>query len=282
MDVLELIDETFDKDRTETYELSIQVSLNGFSFAVKDTIRNTFIVLISKPFLGKVITHDNWYSVIEGIVKDYPFLNQKFKKVFFSYISSPYTILPEAFFDIQRIKDLFELTHPLPEHFELRYSSISNGESMVVLFAMPYTLSSAWLKIQPNTIFLTQSSSLFVGFGKTKYENYVQVYFEEARMTIVYHQNEKLIAANSFTYMHTNDALYYILSFCNSITDNFASIQINILGESLNNNELVKGLNKLFSHVSIEPIFNSVHFSYRLLRQRNRHYALFNSFAVCE
>ena len=50
MDVLELIDETFDKDRTETYELSIQVSLNGFSFAVKDTIRNTFIVLISKPF----------------------------------------------------------------------------------------------------------------------------------------------------------------------------------------------------------------------------------------
>jgi len=282
MDVLELIDETFDKDRTETYELSIQVSLNGFSFAVKDTIRNTFIVLISKPFSGAVITHDNWYPVIEGIVKEFPFLNQKFKKVFFSYTLSPFTIVPKDFFDIQRIKDLFELTHPLPEHFELRYTSISNGENLVILFAMPYTMSSAWLKIQPNTIFLTQPSSLFVGFSKSKYENYVQVYFEETRMTIVYHKNEKLIAANAFTYMHTNDALYYILSFCNSITDNFSSIQLSIVGESFNNNELVKGLNKSFSNVSIDPIFNSVHFSYRLLRQRNRHYALFNSFAVCE
>lgn len=282
MDVLELIDETFDKDRTETYELSIQVSLNGFSFAVKDTIRNTFIVLISKPFSGGVITHDNWYSLVEGIVKEFPFLNQKFKKVFFSYTLSPFTIVPEYFFDIQRIKDLFELTHSLPEHFELRYTLISNGENVVVLFAMPYTLSSAWLKVQPNTIFLTQSSSLFVGFGKSKYENYVQVYFEETRMTIVYHKNEKLIAANTFVYMHTNDALYYILSFCNSLSDNFASIQLSVLGESFNNNELVKGLNKSFSNVSIDPIFNSVHFSYRLLRQRNRYYALFNSFAVCE
>jgi len=56
---LELIDETFDKDRTEVYELSIQACLNGFSFAIKDTIRNTFIVLVYKPYSGNVIKHDN-------------------------------------------------------------------------------------------------------------------------------------------------------------------------------------------------------------------------------
>jgi len=42
---ISLIDETLDKNLTANYNLSIQVSLDGFSFCIKDLIRNKYIVL---------------------------------------------------------------------------------------------------------------------------------------------------------------------------------------------------------------------------------------------
>ncbi|HCY00898.1 MAG TPA: hypothetical protein DG754_12235, partial [Bacteroidales bacterium] len=50
MQKLEFFDETFDPDRTATYELSIQVSLGGFSLCIKDLTRNLFIGLASCAF----------------------------------------------------------------------------------------------------------------------------------------------------------------------------------------------------------------------------------------
>ena len=45
MPFLELFDETLDINSTENYELSVQVSPDGFSFCLLDTIRNKFVLI---------------------------------------------------------------------------------------------------------------------------------------------------------------------------------------------------------------------------------------------
>ena len=45
MPFLELFDETLDINSTENYELSIQISPDGFSFCLLDIIRNKFVLI---------------------------------------------------------------------------------------------------------------------------------------------------------------------------------------------------------------------------------------------
>ena len=47
MPFLELFDETLDINSTENYELSVQVSPDGFPFCLLDTIRNKYVLLRS-------------------------------------------------------------------------------------------------------------------------------------------------------------------------------------------------------------------------------------------
>ena len=47
MPFLELFDETLDINSTENYELSVQVSPEGLSFCILDSIRNKFVLIRS-------------------------------------------------------------------------------------------------------------------------------------------------------------------------------------------------------------------------------------------
>ncbi|MGE0076653.1 MAG: DUF3822 family protein [Bacteroidales bacterium] len=282
MDELDLIDETFDKDRTEVYELSIQVSLNGFSFAVKDTIRNTYIVLVSKQFSSTIIGHEKWASEVDKMVLDYPILTQKFKRVLFSYALSQYTIVPNDLFVVERIKDLFELTQPLPDQSELHHTSVTNGSSYVLIFSMPYSLSTAWLKIQSKTKFVAPVTPLFFNADILRVDKLMQIYFSEQQLSIVYHEDEKFVASNAYNYRTVEDAAYYILSFCKGLKLDFSQVNVHVLGYSINNDDISKLLQNYFAQVSSDIHYNSIHFSYQLLRHRVKYYTLFNATAICE
>lgn len=279
---LELIDETFDKDRTEVYELSIQACLNGFSFAIKDTIRNTFIVLISKPFTNQVYNHDIWVDHVSETVSNYPFFSQKYKKVLFTYSHSAIAMVPEVFFEEKKAKELFELSHTLPEYCELHCKQHNNGSGFIQIFSLPYALTSSWLKIQPDTKFLNPISPLLCYSDISKNNSLLQVLIDDREIKLVLHENGSFISFNSFQYLNVTDAVYYILSFCKALKEEISFIKVNVAGESSINNDLIKTLQDYFTIVHSDSHYGSSHFSYQLLRYRNKFFSLFNSSMVCE
>jgi len=134
MQKLELIDETFDPDRTELYEISIQFTLNGYSFCVKDTVRNCFIALVSAPFTKPIIS-DEWVEPIESITQKYEWVTKHFKKIILSFESPVFTFVPQEFFEPTKSKQLIERVNPLPDLFEIRYNRIHDGFASI--FALP-------------------------------------------------------------------------------------------------------------------------------------------------
>lgn len=283
MDELELIDETFDSNRTEVYELSIQVNLNGFSFAVKDTIRNTFISLISKYFATTVTNNDNWGSAVDEILSAYPIVSQKFKKKFFSFTPAGFSIVPEEIFDLSKAKSLFEISQPLPEHSEIHHATIhNNGSGKVLIFCLPYTLSSSWLKIQPDTKFLTPVSSLVVNPEISRSDELLQINLSDQQLTITYHKNGNLMAANQFNGKYTNDTLYFTLNFCKSLNVDLTTVRVKISGDAINSSEIVKKLTGYFKNIATDAYTNSIHFCYQLLRYRTKYHTLFYSPGICE
>lgn len=282
MDVLELIDETFDKDRTEVYELSIQVSLNGFSYAVKDTIRNTFIALVTKPFTDSFINHQNWSETVNSMISLNPILSCKFKKIYFEYSFSYFTIVPAELFDVSKQKDIFELSHPLPEYFELQNSTHINGNNFIQIFSIPYTLSSAWLQVQPNTKFISPLSPLLYYSEVHKLDRLVHVDISDMTFLLAYHVDGVLVASNCFVFKHENDIVYYTINFCKCLNIDFFALNLHVSGVGAEYNDLHKILSNYFPKISMEAHYNSIHFSYQLLRYRVKFFRLFNSTAICE
>jgi len=78
MPFLELFDETLDINSTENYELSVQMSRDGFTFTILDTLRNKYILLRSHdPDDDKYLSAD---KISEIISKD-DFLTKKYKSI---------------------------------------------------------------------------------------------------------------------------------------------------------------------------------------------------------
>src|SRR5450759_1615047 len=100
MPFLELFDETLDINSTDNYELSVQVSPNGFAFCLLDTLRNKFVLIRAfEPEENKYFIAD---KINELISKD-DFLTKRYKKVNIVMPSPKFTIVPAPLFDLSLI-----------------------------------------------------------------------------------------------------------------------------------------------------------------------------------
>ncbi len=97
MPFLELFDETLDINSTENYELSVQVSYDGLSYSILDTLRNKFILLRDYE------PDDNGYldnGKIGEIIANDDFLTRRYKKINLITPSPGSTLVPSALFDV--------------------------------------------------------------------------------------------------------------------------------------------------------------------------------------
>ncbi|MFW6352211.1 MAG: DUF3822 family protein, partial [Bacteroidota bacterium] len=77
---LSVIDETYDSTITASYFLSIQASLDGFSFCTLDPVRNKYVQF--RHFELKDVEKDEFSSAVENLFENNEFLNLPYKKVF--------------------------------------------------------------------------------------------------------------------------------------------------------------------------------------------------------
>jgi hypothetical protein len=112
MPFLELFDETLDINSTENYELSIQVSPDGLSFCLLDSIRNKFIMM--RSFGAEENKFFNAEKIDELLHKD-DFLTRRYKKVAYVMPSSKFTLVPSPLYDPGKKTEYFTFNHILEE-----------------------------------------------------------------------------------------------------------------------------------------------------------------------
>lgn len=282
MQEVDIIDETFDRDRTSTYELSIQVSLNGFSYAVKDTIRNTFIALFNTGWQGFSIGSVDYRNFIGKLIEAKPWLKKEFKKVIVAFNLPYFTIVPIEFFEPTKSKVLFEQVHSIPNGFELVFF-VLNSHSMVIVYAAPHEFVNEWKSLHPGSLFThILHSFIQVPYSYTT-KPFMQVDIDQQQSFVLLHNNGQLLAANTYMCKTTTDVVYYTNALAKAFFDSTNHIQLNLTG----NGELMAGLpeeiGKYFNSVTHQANFlKPVFFSYRLLRYRTEYFRLFNLGVTCE
>ncbi len=278
---LELFDESFDTNRTETYELSIQLSLNGFSFVIKDSVRNAFIALVSNSFEAELGLNTDWSNITRQIVTSQELLKKPFKKVLFNFQNPVFTVAPNEYFAPDKAKIILELVCAIPEMDEVRFS-ITN-EELVSIFSIPSILATEWLKIQPKTKFIGTGESL-LAFGAivSKGNNpTVHVSYTKPFPYIALFNSGKLLHCNSVFAQNQDDTAYHTLNICQRLNLNIAETSVFVTGQHEETELLANILGKYFKSATISLPSELHHYTYQLLRYKNQFSSLFN-LSLCE
>lgn len=277
MQKFELFDETFDSFRTETYELSIQVFLNGFSFCVKDLTRNQFIALVDSPFEHALLTGDDWIVRVKEMVDAYNWLSKPFKKTIFSHSSQHFMLVPENFFEPEKAKQILSLVSPIPPLDEIRFKPIASD--VVSVFSIPSALITAWLKLHEDTIIVSCVDSTLnhhiQSWQKSKSPLLSVAYMENFAM-IILSQNGKLLHCGSNLYRSSEDLAYHLVNICNQFDCKTLSTSVELIGKIDKEEELSTLLKRFFKNVENTPASSQFHFSYLLTDYKKSHATLFN------
>ena len=282
MQKFDLFDETFDPFRTESYELSIQVSLNGFSFCVKDSTRNIFIALGSIPFEKKVVFTDDWLHEISWITSQYDWFANQFKKVFVIYESPEFVIVPNKYFEPTKAKQLLALSFPEHELNEIRFNTVDSERTCI--YSIPSTLTNAFIRKYENATFVcsglcTLKNLLSKGVTKGKPQMHVTFFNSFAVVNIV---NEGVLYhSGAIQALNSEDTTYHLANIVKQLEMKPTNIDITLFGKATYHNDLLILLTRFFCSVNSNSDISNSNLSYILRPQKEQYSTLFN-LSQCE
>jgi hypothetical protein len=211
MPFLELFDETLDINSTENYELALQLSPDGFSFCLLDTIRNKFVLVrASEPDENKYFSAD---KIKELISKD-DFLTKQYKKVTIITPTPKFTLVPSPLFDPGKKDEYFTFNH-IKDEGSLILSNKLSDPDLFFVFSLPrqfndlindfYPGVHPWHHIKPLFHSISHSRRIVNG-------NYIHLHVEREYFNLIIFNNNQLKFCNTYSYRNISDILYYVLN----------------------------------------------------------------------
>jgi len=211
MPFLELFDETLDINSTENYELSVQMSRDGFAFTILDTLRNKYILLRShEPDDNKYYSPDN----IDDLISKDDFLTKHYRKVNVIMPSQRFTLIPAPLYDPGRKEEYFVLNHVKEESELVLVNKITEPDAFII-FSVTKPLFELTSKYYPSAHPLHHTRPLInqmVHHSRSTGGNYVHIHVEREFFNLFIFSNSTLKFSNTFVYRNISDILYFTLN----------------------------------------------------------------------
>jgi len=277
MHEISYVDETFDLNFNLEYHLSIQVSLDGFSFCILDTVQKKYVLLRYIPLTVK--RQQFLTEKVREIYESEEILNKNFKSVAIAYNSQKATVVPSDFADQGKSKSLFELNQETERNEEIGSSKIGifNQE---IYFSYPQELRSffdskyAEYRLFHNTYPLLNAAIQ----QKGKAQKTIVLHFSKKYFQII-EIGEDIRLFNSFFYKTETDFLYHTLHICKNIDFDAEKDELLVSGFVAGDSDYIRQLKKYLIHINILKPDQDFHYSYTFEKTPGHYFAdLFNSY----
>jgi len=265
-----LIDESFDSKKSNTYHLSILSNEKNLTFAVLNTDTNKYLVLNSEPITS---------PQFETLEK----LGNNFKSVTCAVAHSKFAIVPAPLFDEENKKSLLGFNHVV-EGKEKIHSDTLNSLEAKNIFTISRDLESMIRKYFVNAHFIHNSTAFIEGLliqnknskGKKVFANFHHSYFE-----IVLLEEGKLVFSNAFKYKAPEDIAYYILFVYEQLHLNPEEVELVLSGEIEKTAKEHSLLYNYIRHVKFAALPEGFKYSYKFEEvQPHKFWSLFTQY-IC-
>ncbi len=260
MPFLELFDETLDINSTENYELSVQVSYDGLSYSILDTLRNKFVMLRDYQPDGT-----GCFDIIklgELISKD-DFLTKRFKKVNIITPTPKSTLVPNPLFDSSKEIEYFTFNQ-MPEDGEVILTNELTEPDATLIFSVQKPivdlLSASFPKVQLSHQLKPLFQCIFVN-RRTVESYFLHVHLEREYLNLVIFDGSVLKFCNTFHYKTISDIHYYLLYVLKRMNISQEEV-VYFSGCTNNSREIVTGLSDYLRTIRFAEPTGNFTFSY--------------------
>lgn len=219
---------------TSKYQrLSIQISLNGLSFCILDTIENKIISL--QHFQFETVTNPLQLEIeiINTLNANKDIFDQPFQEVIISHINTLSTFVPKPLFSDKNLSDYLKYNNKILPNDYITFDVITNNDMVNVY--IPY--------VNINNLFFDKYGAFtYKHFATILLENIFQlsdnsqepvvyVHVQKDQFEIIIIKNKKLLFYNSFEYLTSEDFIYYLLFSIEQLELNTNELQLYFLGD---------------------------------------------------
>ncbi len=282
MPEINLVDRTLQNYHNKT-EISIQVSLSGFSFCIYSP--ENFLIRAFRYYRFKhaIILEDILNGIDAVLSRDELLrLPQLKTKVIFTGRKS--TMVPYEFFSPEQLKPLLEFNHPLEDLEEIHYNDIQFIESFLT-FTMPTYVAGMISEKLKNVEFYNQSTPLLFYASqliKKDEGDGVIINLNKEFFDIIVIQNNAMKFINTFLYVNSIDLLYFILYVCKQLKIDTKKTTFHLTGEESNRVDLTADLSDYIPHLKKMNTLQGIKLSDGLRKiDASRHFTLLH-LAKCE
>ena len=212
--------------------LSIQLSLDGFSFCIINKTEMQIERLEHFPFIDQSPTPDKLLQNVEDVFKKERALQKRYGTVNITHVNQLSTLVPKSLFDEERIRDYLKFSSKTYTNDYVVHDEIENHDMVNVY--IPF--------VNVNNFFLER-------FGSFEYKHFSTVlvnsllntykfsehphmfaHLGERQFEILVIANDKLLFYNSFNYQSKEDFIYYILFTAEQLELNPEKFELNLAG----------------------------------------------------
>lgn len=158
MKALSVFDKKFTNTASKDYTLSIQISLDGFSFLVRNNISGRFIGLKHIPY-PEHIHPDDLSSELHKVLAKEPLVLLEYASVKILYWTPKSTLIPATLFDGNNLKSYFEFNVQLGDTEAIYYNLLKSCGCYIV-YSVPSDISTVCATYLSNANFYCQSHPL--------------------------------------------------------------------------------------------------------------------------
>ena len=149
--------------------ISIQLSLDGYSFCVFNKIQNEIGVFAVYEFENNVISPYKHLELIEQLYKKEILLQVKYDSVSVSHFNNLVTQVPQSFFDKNNLENYLQHTVKVLENDFISYDEVLNSE--IVNVYIPFVNINNFLLDQYGAFIYKHSSTILIEKLLNNYKN---------------------------------------------------------------------------------------------------------------
>ncbi|WP_293871689.1 DUF3822 family protein [Flavobacterium sp.] len=236
-------------------KLAIQVSLDGLSFAIFDTLMDKPLQL-QKISIGKVSVTSKIEDLFTDAFQNYPELKADYDEVVIIHNNNFSTFVPTALFDEDYLGSYLQFNTKVFETDFFTFDVLENYEMNNVY--IPYVNINNYFIDQFGSFDYKHANSILVhkllDLSKNKQELQLFAHISDAHFEIVVIQNQKLELYNSFEYKTPEDFIYYLLFTAEQLQLNPENVKVALLGKIDIESELYKMAYKYIRNVFLMDV----------------------------
>ena len=227
----------------EENQLSIQLSLDGFSFYIHNKHASEPVAFGVYEFSeNQPISPYKHLELVEEIFNKEPLLQHKFSKVSVSHFNNLTTQVPKPFFDKNKLPEYLQYTVKVLENDYIAFDEIINTE--IVNVYIPFVNINNFLLDQYGAFIFKHSSTILIENLLNAYKNEETALFfvnvTNANFEVVILKNNKLELFNCFSFTTKEDFIYYILFVAEQLKMNPEEFKLILMGDIEKDSELYK------------------------------------------